>query len=553
VRPGRATDRGRVGRVVLFAAALAAGPTGRASARPPTAPVVQLVVDAREVHCTADGRSCDAHPEIDGLCHAALTLCVGARAGISRLRVGGTPAVVGPLVSALVDLPGATARPRGVRFRPALSPRCVSLSSVALGRETAAHVVLGGRTTAGRSGRARLSLGCNGTPPPPDAPPPPPPPPPGDPAPLSFVREVIDPEGGGQLSSDVAAGDIDGDGAPDVVVSGFLRLLWYRNPGWEPTTIALGGFGRGAKTLVRDLDGDGRPDVVSGSLDLLGTPAMIWFRNTPAGWERHVFSDVAYCHDLVFGDLDADGRADALCLDQQRGQVLWLGPPADPLAAWTPHTIDPNENAMGSAIADIDGDGRVDVVVGRAWYRNAGDGTWSRHRYTDLTIAGFDGFADYAKVSALDLDGDGRLDIFATLYAETPAGSVHAFLAPDDPAADQPWTHVLLDPGPLFGVHSQAAASFDGSTRPQIMVGETNIGGFDFGVAPHPHIYVYRVLGRADDPAGWERTAIDAVGAHEVQAVDLDGDGRPDLIGHEENTQLIGRNGAVFAWRNRSN
>jgi len=111
---------------------------------------------------------------------------------------------------------------------------------------------------------------------------------------------------------------------------------------------------------------------------------------------------------------------------------------------------------------------------------------------------------------------------------------------------------VLVDPGPLFGVHSQASASFDGSTRPQIMVGETNIGGFDFGIAPHPHIYVYRLLGRADDPAGWERTAIDAVGAHEVQAVDLDRDGLPDLIGHEENTQVIGRNGAVFAWRNRT-
>ena len=38
--------------------------------------------------------------------------------------------------------------------------------------------------------------------------------------------------------------------------------------------------------------------------------------------------------------------------------------------------------------------------------------------------------------------------------------------------------------------------------------------------------------------------------AHEVQAVDLDGDGLPDLVGHEENTQVLGRNGAVFTWRN---
>ena len=88
------------------------------------------------------------------------------------------------------------------------------------------------------------------------------------------------------------------------------------------------------------------------------------------------------------------------------------------------------------------------------------------------------------------------------------------------------------------------------STRPQIMVAETNIGGFDFGIAPHPHVYLYRLLGAADDPAGWERTAVDDVGAHEVQAVDLDGDGLSDLVGHEENTQVLGRNGAVFTWRN---
>ena len=30
----------------------------------------------------------------------------------------------------------------------------------------------------------------------------------------------------------------------------------------------------------------------------------------------------------------------------------------------------------------------------------------------------------------------------------------------------------------------------------------------------------------------------------------LDGDGRPDVFGHEENTNLIGRFGAVDRWRN---
>src|SRR5207253_171845 len=86
-----------------------------------------------------------------------------------------------------------------------------------------------------------------------------------------------------------------------------------------------------------------------------------------------------------------------------------LRPPTEPAAEWTVHVIDPDENAMGSAIADIDGDGRRDVVVGRAWYRSELDGTWTRHEYTGIVDDAYPAFRDYTKVSVLDLDGDGRL------------------------------------------------------------------------------------------------------------------------------------------------
>ena len=328
------------------------------------------------------------------------------------------------------------------------------------------------------------------------------------------------------------------------MVAGDERLIWYRNPGWGLEQIAAGRFGAGAMTVVRDVDGDGRLDVVTGASDTLDTR---WYRNGPDGWEEHVLSADAYCHDLVFGDLDGDGRADAACVDEHRGRVVWLAGPSDPTAPWTLREIDAGENAMGAAIADVDGDGRPDVLAGRSWYRN--DGSWTRRPFTSVHFDGYDYFADYAKLSVLDLDGDGRLDVFATLYAESPVGRAFAFLAPADPLND-PWTEVALDPTPLFAVHSQVAASFDGSGRPQVMVGETNIGGFGFGPNPNPQLYVYRLLGPASDPAAWERTTIDTVGTHEAQAADLDGDGLPELVGHDENTDLIGTNGPVHAWQN---
>jgi hypothetical protein len=63
---------------------------------------------------------------------------------------------------------------------------------------------------------------------------------------------------------------------------------------------------------------------------------------------------------------------------------------------------------------------------------------------------------------------------------------------------------------------------------------------------------LYRLVGAANDPAGWERTLVDHDGTHEARAIDLNGDGWPDIAGGEENTDLVTppRNGQVSWWEN---
>jgi hypothetical protein len=368
---------------------------------------------------------------------------------------------------------------------------------------------------------------------------------------LEFVRHDIDQGVFGQVTEGINVGDIDGDGRPDIVVGGDDYLVWFHNPDWAPNLIASGfKFAGGAMVVVRDIDGDGRLDVMTGKYPL-GHEELrqtVWFGNTPSGWSEHLVSNTSFCHDLAFGDFDGDGHEDAVCDDQFLGQIVWLHGPASPMAVW-PTTLIDEQSAMGADVADIDRDGRPDVIAGRAWYRLSG-GTWSRFPYTTLQDTSDRRFDDFEKVSVLDLDGDGRPDVFATLFTDSREGQVYAFLAPPDPT--KTWTAVEIDPGPLFGVHSQAVGAFDGTSRPQIMVGETNIGGFGFGVNPSPHIYVYRLLGSASDPAAWERTLVDNTGTHEARAIDLDGDGLPDLVGDEENTDLLTppRNGRVSWWQN---
>jgi hypothetical protein len=302
---------------------------------------------------------------------------------------------------------------------------------------------------------------------------------------MTFVRHELDSSPFGQVTEGINVGDIDGDGRPDLVVGGDQYLIWYHNPDWTPNLIASGyKFAGGAMVVVRDMDGDGRLDVLTGRYPTTDSSQrqMVWYGNTPSGWTAHVLSNTSYCHDMAFADFDGDGRLDTACDDHFLNQVAWLQAPASPAALWTTHVID-SRGVMGADTADIDRDGHVDIVAGRAWYRNDGAGNFVRYAYTTLADSADSFFDDYTKVNVLDLNGDGRLDIFVTLFANSEEGQVWAFLAPADPLT-QPWTGVQIDPGPLFGVHSQAVARFDGTARPQVMVGETDIGGYGFGPKP---------------------------------------------------------------------
>jgi hypothetical protein len=369
---------------------------------------------------------------------------------------------------------------------------------------------------------------------------------------LSFTRFDLDSGRWAQVTQGMNVGDVDGDGRADLVVGGNEFLVWYRNPDWTPFPIWTGyKFSGGAAVAVRDLNGDGRNDVMTGRypLGVSDQRETVWFENTGTGWIEHPISRIAFCHDLAFADFDGDGDDDTACSDLFRNQVAWLQRPADPRQEWATWPID-GRDILGAATADIDEDGRPDVIAGRAWYRNVDAFRWVRYPFTERENLIERFFDDFAKVSVLDANGDGHLDLFVTLFANSREGEVHLFLRPRDPLSE-PWTDVLLDPGPLFSVHSQAAASFDGSSRVQVMVGESNIGGYGFGENPSPQIYVYRLLGDPADPNAWERILVDDHGTHEGQAVDLDTDGIPDIAGDEENTELISppRDGQVSWWR----
>ncbi|HVK91172.1 MAG TPA: VCBS repeat-containing protein, partial [Mycoplana sp.] len=219
---------------------------------------------------------------------------------------------------------------------------------------------------------------------------------------------------------DMLAQDIDGDGRTDLTVFGKngsrVGVFWLRNPGtpsppWDLRTIAEGLPGEGL--AVADVDGNGTADVVAGHF---------LFLNDGNGRfaERDLGSictsgDPADVRPAV-ADIDGDGLRDIVLAATEGcvGPVAWLAGPgfetrhdigADPLVG--NHSLD---------IADFDGDGRPDILVGEMHdggrrvivYRNVAERAWP------ATILSRDGTHN-ARIA--DLDGDGRPDVVGKNYA----------------------------------------------------------------------------------------------------------------------------------------
>ena len=179
-------------------------------------------------------------------------------------------------------------------------------------------------------------------------------------------------------------GDLDGDGDADIAFNGsWLENLDGKARRWKehrnlPGFTRSGPWGRAVRCWVVDMDKDGHMDVVQSECDMPNA-RVAWFENVRGDgsqWTMHPLPNDCTpgdFHSLAVADFDLDGDWDVYVDEMEHlhvpkgregaiGMIVWENRDGKG-ANWTKHVLVSGLGGHQAQIADLDGDGDVDIVT----------------------------------------------------------------------------------------------------------------------------------------------------------------------------------------------
>jgi hypothetical protein len=350
----------------------------------------------------------------------------------------------------------------------------------------------------------------------------------------------------GGVFQGIAVADVNGDGKLDVVVSnlagpnlsgdGVLGVLLGNGDGTFQSALTFGSGGYGANSVaVADVNGDGKPDVLvanicaSGSDCTTGTVAVL-LGNGDGTFQPAVTyaSGGQTALSIAVADVNGDGKPDLLVANQSGdpngsglvGVLLGNGNGTfQPAVSYSSG----GENTSSLAVADLNGDGKPDAVVTIAGspsvnvLLNNGDGTFQA-----AVVYGTGGFIPTA-VAIADVDKDGKADL---VVANWYSGTLAVLLGNGDGTFQAAVTYLSGGASP----DSVVVVDVNGDGIPDLVA--ANCGSSQDGYGCSRTDGVVSVLLGNGDGTFQPAVAISSGAFNDISVAvaDVNGDGKPDLL-----------------------